>query len=160
MHTTAISSLQNECGELPLALRRRKQQLEYAAKIKSEQDHPSIGVLKEHWYWRYRTYGRNQDPLAIKVNRVFTEQKWKRIQQRINPKPPWEQLSNKLNIDTTLIGRTSKQNKETAKLDSRTLIDSYSQHLHVFTDASKAKNGRCAAAYYVPENDTRKIIPL
>ena len=80
------------------------------------------------------------------------------IQQRINPKPPWEQLSNKLNIDITLIGRTSKQNKETAKLDSRTLIDSYSQH--VSTDASKARNGRCAAAYYVPENDTQKIIPL
>src|SRR5206468_6119930 len=54
---TARSVLQNECGEPPLELRRLRQQLRYAMKIKACNQHPNEAVVTDHWAFHYGNFG-------------------------------------------------------------------------------------------------------
>ena len=47
MRGTAVNSLQIDCGEMPLSLRRRQITLEYTAKIRAIPDHPTQSILEE-----------------------------------------------------------------------------------------------------------------
>ena len=44
-----ISSIQVECGQPALSLRRRRLQSDYAEKIQSDRDHPTTSIMKDCW---------------------------------------------------------------------------------------------------------------
>src|SRR5207245_2506475 len=50
---TSGIAMQNECGELPLHLRRKMYLLQYGAKIKTTINHPSKEILEDHWTVHY-----------------------------------------------------------------------------------------------------------
>jgi ribonuclease HI len=158
-HGTAAIILQNECGEMPLAVRRKKLQLEYTARVKSDRDHPSAAIIKDHWALHYGNYKTEQEPFAVKVNRVYDKEKWTNIQQRINPKPPWNH--SKIQIDISLKEERIKQKTQTAtKALTRRHIESFVDQIKIFTDASKSSEGVTAAAIYIPEYSFEKSIRL
>ena len=74
MHGTALNTMQNECGELPLQLRRRMMQLKYAAKIKAQDNHPAKQVILDHRYNYSGRYKKGQECFATKVLPIFKEQ--------------------------------------------------------------------------------------
>jgi hypothetical protein len=52
---TSTSALQNECGELPLHLRRLENSIKFGTKITGGKMHPSAAVLENHWTNVYKT---------------------------------------------------------------------------------------------------------
>jgi hypothetical protein len=88
MHGTALEALQGECGELPLALRRRRQQLRYCIKVLSTPDHPASSILKDHWT---NHYGRHTPNIYAKVKDFFEIYGWKIPTVNLKPDadPPW-----------------------------------------------------------------------
>ena len=71
MRGTALIALQGECGELPLELRRRRQQLQYASKVKTVKNHPTKMVLEDHWTQYYGGFKETSEPLACKIKEFF-----------------------------------------------------------------------------------------
>ena len=67
MTGTALSALQGECGEMPLEIRRRKQMLQYAVKVKSREQHPAKSMLEDHWVNHYAKF----EPFALKRTFCF-----------------------------------------------------------------------------------------
>ena len=70
MAGTAVSSLQIDCGEMPLGLRRRRLQAHYAEKIKNNQNHPTTSILEDCWQ-NYQKYKPGTEPFSVKVNGVL-----------------------------------------------------------------------------------------
>jgi hypothetical protein len=75
MTGTPLSALQIECGEMPLEIRRHKQMLQYAVKIKSSKQHPASTVLTDHWTNHYTKFELAREPLYVKTKSFLTSVK-------------------------------------------------------------------------------------
>ena len=73
MKTTSASTLQVECGEAPLRLRRQQQQIKFAVKVKLTSSHIAKNVFDDHWTTHYGYFTDNNKPLAVKVNQFFED---------------------------------------------------------------------------------------
>ena len=61
MVATPLATLQVQCEEPPLQLRRLKQQIQYAIKVRSSTNHVAKSVFMEHWTQHYGKFtDRNQ----------------------------------------------------------------------------------------------------
>jgi hypothetical protein len=89
--STAAAALQVDCGEMPLDLSRKRQQLIYAAKIKSQKNHPNAGILEDHWTKHYGRYKPGNEPWSTRVTDII-EQLNIQPTDTINA-PPWENKS-------------------------------------------------------------------
>jgi hypothetical protein len=157
---TAAEVLQNDCGEMPLGIKRTINQLKYAAKIKNDKKHPSKDVLEDHWMLHYGKYKDGQEPMASKVNKIFKNENWNDIDKKPQPKPPW-QWEEKLHFDESLHDeRLKKKTPETAAALTQSLIDKYAGRLIAYTDGSKSTSGRVAAAYYIPAGEVGQSFRL
>ena len=76
MKDMAAEVLQNDCGEVSLTIRRRRQPLRYAAKIKATAHHPSASVVLDHWKLHWGHFTRDDSPFANKVNSIFETEGW------------------------------------------------------------------------------------
>ena len=68
---TARASLQMECGQPALSLRRRRLQSDYAVKIQSDRDHPTANIMKDCWQNTYATYQPDRDTFYTKAKKVL-----------------------------------------------------------------------------------------
>jgi len=149
MTGTALEALQNECGELPLALRRRRQQLRHSVKILSTPDHPASSVLMDHWA---NHYGRRTQTIYAKVKDFFEIYDWKLpiIDLKPDVDPPW--TKDPFCVDCSLSTVLSKSDPElNCKVLALDMIEGYSDRLHIYTDGSKDKEGHVACSVWVPE---------
>jgi len=73
VHGTAAAALQVDTGEPPLQIRRLQQQIQCAAKVKNDDNHPANSVFKPHWTDRSKKYTANTDPIRNKVNEFFRQ---------------------------------------------------------------------------------------
>src|SRR5215469_14499613 len=150
MQGTALSALQVETGEPPLALRRLRQQINFACKIKAIKDHPAKEVLQDHWTNHYGKEKTGEGSMFTKISPFFN-QTAPEIQPAI-PKsiPPWKHSDIKIDVELT---------KKITKADHLPLImafaaekiEEFKEHLAIYTDGSKSSEGRVASAFYIPE---------
>ena len=68
---TANAALQVDMGEPPLQLRRLQQQLKYAAKSTTTENHPAAKVFEPHWTTRRGKYNEHTFPIYNKVAEFF-----------------------------------------------------------------------------------------
>ena len=66
MIMTPVSALQVECGEMPLGLRRRELQLQYAVKIRSNRDNPTRSIMDDCWQNKIK-YPKEKEPFVVKI---------------------------------------------------------------------------------------------
>ena len=89
MRSTAVDSLQQECGELPLKLRRKRAVLRYTAKLKMTTDNPASTILDDSWHLHYAKWKNGREPIQLQTkdfisgseiqhSEIIHEAPWKR----------------------------------------------------------------------------------
>ena len=152
MKSTAISSLQVECGEMPLELRRQNFCLKYAAKINCSENNPTSDILQETWQQQYM---KDNQRSFLKSTRPYLEQITEgSAKERISGIPPWHLTPPE--VDTSTHDLFKK--KESSDLVMRALaIENMSNTdedaLQIFTDGLKDGRGRVGAAFYAPQRN-------
>jgi hypothetical protein len=147
---TPVCALQNECGELPLALRRKKQMLQYNAKIKATVNHPARGIIRAHKQEHVYEANVGIESFSSKVADFDVCHNITMEKHRVNPKPPW--LEKLPQIDLSLRGSVKKSDSVTSKREIvEKLMEKYEGQLHIYTDGSKAPDaGTVSAAFVIP----------
>jgi len=152
MKGTALSALQNECGEPPLALRRYKKQLNYCVKIKAIPSHPSASIIDDHWTNYYSKYNKGVSSIYKKVSEFMEKVN---IKNKTSSKtPPWSIKPFEIN---TSLNQIFKKNEHHTKGKALALevMSQYKEYLEIYTDGSKYESVT-ASAYYIPERDINK----
>ena len=88
MKTTPTNALQQECGEMPLRIRRHKLLLQYTIKIKANPKNPAISILKDTWENHYGKYKEGSGPV-FNLTHTFLEKTGNIEQFLISDQPPW-----------------------------------------------------------------------
>ena len=66
MIMTPVAALQVECGEVPLGLRRRELQLQYAVKLQASPDNPTRSIMTDCWQNKIK-YPKEKEPFIVKI---------------------------------------------------------------------------------------------
>jgi ribonuclease HI len=157
----SASALQNECGEMPLHLRRTNNSIKAGIKILSNKNHTCIKVLQPHWTDTFRTaqnttknqsvYYRIQEFVSA-INTTF-------IGPSFPSFPPW--AYNKIKVDISLRKQVNKQldNPEFLKQAMLAQIYKYNNLTHIYTDGSKVDD-IVAAAFTIPSLEIDKTFRI
>lgn len=152
MTSTSLLSLQQDCGEPPLDIRRLKANLSYAYKIQSNPNHPTKDILQNRI---------TNDPAQTSTTLLFSDrikdfmQQNQGIQINVNNTiklPPWTQSGITTDISLSHI-ISKKDNAFDASTKTLVLakINDYHDYFHTYTDGSKDINNRVGCAAYLPE---------
>ena len=66
MIMTPVAALQVECGEVPLGLRRRELQLQYAVKLRANPDNPTRSIMADCWQNKIK-YPKEKEPFMVEI---------------------------------------------------------------------------------------------
>lgn len=148
MTGSSLIALQNETGELPLALNRHRQQLIYYAKVKSNTKHPSQKLIQYPANTKYFDKP-NLNLFTMDTAPIFKQQNWI-INTNNNPNlTPW--LNMKIKTNDTLLHKFKTFHTISNKLNiSNTLIESYKNSMHIYTDGTLQQNKTSASGYHIP----------
>jgi len=136
--STAAAALQVETGELPLDLRRSQQELKYAVKVKATEAHPAKSITEFHWTTLSKKFNYSNLPIYSKTLEYFSSAgNSGNVEAPALPEdPPWHYKN--CTVDTALIHSVSKhENPELLKTLALEKIESYTNSVHIYTDASK-----------------------
>jgi ribonuclease HI len=154
MTGTALSALQNECGEPPLEIRRMKQMIQLAIKIKSNNEHVATKTLQKHWTTIYGKYPEKREPFASKVQEFFDIHEFESGHVS-DISPPWKDRS--FNIDLSLTEKIKKvEPTHIVKCIALEELDKYNLFFKIYTDGSKDSMERVGTSFYIPELDIGK----
>jgi len=147
--TTPIDSLQVDCGIQPLHLHRLEKQLKLAVNIKSTENHVCKAVIEDHWTLHYGNFTFNSKPLYLKTNQHLDNLSITASSASLGDVPPW--LYKAIKIDKRLHNEVSKHESPII-LKSLAIenIQTYSDSIHVYTDASKLSNGNVGVGIFFP----------
>jgi len=156
---TAASTLQNECGELPLHLRRLQNSLKFGAKILGSKFHPFRRTMENHWTNIFRTSDSKDHSIYTRTTDFFSSLNTSFIGPSFPSTPPW--CNNEIEVDLTLNKCINKKtdNPEFLKLYALELISKYDSYIHIYTDGSKVDD-LVAAAFTVPSLNVDKKFRL
>jgi len=151
---TASSALQQDLGEIPLALKRQEMLLKLSIKIKITANNPASSILQDSWENHYGNYKEGCEPVYCIAHDYI--ERLERITEgpRISPQPPWHHLVNNI-IDDSLTKQISKTNDSPEIMHAYALetIHLYTNTLHIYTDGSKTDEGRVGSAFCIPTLD-------
>lgn len=146
MRCTSVAAIQVECGEMPLHLRRRQQQMKFAVKVKATSGHVAKKAFEEHWTTYYGKFAEHNRPVAVKVDEYFKQRcvsgsvagpQWAII-------PPWTAKLPATDIELTR--EVKKRDQPAALLAlSRAKVDLLADRVHIYTDASRLDSQRVGA---------------
>ncbi|HMG39082.1 MAG TPA: reverse transcriptase domain-containing protein [Nitrososphaeraceae archaeon] len=156
---TAASALQNECGELPLHLRRLQNSIKFGTKILGSKFHPSANVMENHWTNIYRTSDSREHSIYTRTSEFFSSLNTSFIGPSFPSAPPW--CNKHVEVDLTLKKLVNKKtdHPEFLKQSALELISKYDSYIHIYTDGSKA-DSLVSAAFTVPSLDVDKKFRL
>ena len=152
MVITPVAALQVECGEMPLELRRRELQLQYAAKLEASINNPTSSIMKDCWQ-NHRTYPAGKEPFAIKTGtiREIIDASEIIALNKLPKYPSWEQGI--ITVDTSLT--QAKRNVERSKIETdfkkvvEEKMQEYQNTIQIFTDGSVIVN-KTGISYQIP----------
>lgn len=157
MRGTAVDALQQECGEMPLHLRRKRATLRYAAKLTASKNNPASAILQDSWHLHYGHYKPNTEPVLVQIGDFLSN-------NRLQPTAassiePWNSAF--ANVDTRLQTQLHRGDNPATNLQLvRQHLETYTSLLHIYTDASVQKSGAAGAAYYIPTESVEATIRL
>jgi ribonuclease HI len=156
---TSALTLQNECGELPLHLRRSHNSIKFRTKIMSTKENPCKQVIQQHWTDTFKTSESRDHSFNYRTNDFFSLLNVSFIGPSFPSYPPW--INKEIIIDTSLKKQVNKKkdNPEFLKLVALDLISRYNTRIHIYTDGSKALD-IVAAAFTIPSLDIDKKFRL
>src|SRR5688572_9659164 len=108
MRFIAASALHNECGELPLHLRRLQNSIKFGAKILGSKFHPLTRVMEKHWTDVFRTSDSREHSIYTRTSDFFSSLSTSFISPFFPTAPPW--YNNKIEVDLTLKKCVNKKN--------------------------------------------------
>src|SRR6218665_507431 len=94
---TAASALQNECGDLPLNLRRNYNSIKLQAKIIGTKDHTCNSTSKQHWTDIFKTNQNNRTSLYNHTNEFISSLNNSFLSPSFPASPPW--ITKEVDID-------------------------------------------------------------
>jgi ribonuclease HI len=146
---TAAMALQNECGELPIELRRLQNSLKLGTKILGTENHPVGFAFHPHWTNEFRTLGHKDETTYTRTHSFYSSLDIPFQAPSFSKTPPW--LNKHIQVDMSLHKEISKKgdNPEFIKLLSLDHMSRYQTYTHIYTDGSKAGK-TVAAAYTIP----------
>jgi len=152
--STAVCALQQECGEMPMGLRRQRAQLRYAARILTNAANPAAAVFRESWETGRSRYGVDASRTLHSICADYVaDTPFRATATPTLPHPPW--CTQPPSVDISLSTEICKQTDAPHVMKQRALflIESYSESLQIYTDASRQTDdvAAAAAAFYVPE---------
>jgi ribonuclease HI len=146
MRCTPHSALQNECGELPLNLRRTEIQMRHCVRIATNPDNPANQCLLDNWFNYISSNSQGLNHLLRPVSHMLTNLS----KIKVLPNPPW--LLHLPDTDLTLSHKVSKTSQSPQEQYSQAadFVANWSDHIPVYTDASKSDK-RTACSIYSQE---------
>ena len=154
MRSTPIHALLQECGEVPLSLRRRKLQLLYAIKLQTSRNNLAKSIIANSWETHYRRFKAGAEPISTIVSEYLGIVKGLIEEQMISDTQPWHFHHTNTDMELRkLISRPKKDNPEIIKCYALELMDKYKDNFKIFrpTDGSTTENGQVGSTYYIPE---------
>lgn len=147
--STAALALQNECGELPLHLRRLQNSMKFGAKIVGSKNHPCKPNYKPHWTDSLRTRGKKNYSLFYRTSDFTQLLNTSFIAPSFPPYPPW--MNKKIKIDLSLKKEVNKKldNPEYLKQKALEVMSKHADKIHIYTDGSKVGD-TVSAAFTIP----------
>jgi len=150
---TAVSAMQQECGEMPLNVRRKRSVIRFALKVAANPSNPAKEVTELHWKSIYgRKYETGKEPIYIILRNFIERHPGPLPALQTRPVfPPWK--VQKPHTDIFLSDLINKKRTSTTvmKALSESVINQYTGALCIYTDASKSDEGKVAAAFYVED---------
>ena len=127
---TSASALQNECGELPLALRRLQNSLKIGTKILGNPDHPLKSAYQPHLTIEFRTFGHKDQSTYTRTDSFFSALNIPFQAPTFSKTPPWQ--NNDIQVDISLHKSISKKNDnpELLHLISLEHMNNYNTYTH------------------------------
>jgi ribonuclease HI len=144
MRCTPHASLQVECGELPLALRRTEILMRHCVRITANTDNPSNISLQDNWY----NYIPNTSQGINHILRPISHMIENVSKVEVPSTPPW--LLNYPAIDSSLSERVDKKNQSLVEqlALAKEYMETWSDHIPLYTDGSKAEHKTACAFHY------------
>lgn len=93
MTGTSATSLQCECGQPPLHLRRQRMLTDFSLKIKSVPDHPAATTLEDCWQNHYGKFKKGREPYRVKVKKILRSADIEDVPLLPKDTEPWEQTT-------------------------------------------------------------------
>jgi len=123
--------------------------LKMGIKIVASKNHTCKVSYKPHWSDNYKTPLNNNHSIYHRTYEFITSIDTQVIGPSFSLFPPWN--NRQIEIDTSLEKQVSKKldNPEYLKLAALELISKYNNHIHVYTDGSKAGD-IVSAAFTIP----------
>jgi ribonuclease HI len=151
MCSTAINALQQECGEMPLALRRKRLLLRFAGKVRANPQNPAGDVTVYNWRADARSYQPGKETVYAILQQYEAGTGRAHLAPRPLEAPPWHMCPPR--TDLSLNQRISKKLTPAAVMKSEALgvLAKYTETVRIFTDASKLTGAGVAAAFYVQD---------
>jgi ribonuclease HI len=154
MKTTEAALLQNECGIMPLKYRRLEQQIKFAIKIKSVEDHPAASTVCDNWTRHYGQHNIDKKFFYNKTRQFFVENNVALEVNKLSSTPPWH--FKPVDVDLSVADKIRKDDQpEVIKQAALEHYDNYSEHIKIYTDGSKSDSGLVGAAFYVKDYNER-----
>ena len=144
--STAASALQVDCGEMPLDLRRKKLQLEYAINIKLQNDHPNKEILHEHWTKSYGKFKKDEELWTTRLADTIERINVKQIEEEDNP--PWQEFDITINTE---LAKERKLEFQEYKNRIEEHMRQFNDRLAIYTDAAKDQKEKVSYAIYIPK---------
>lgn len=150
MTGTSVAALQVECNEMPLNLRRLAQQIKFAVKVRSTDNHIAKHIFEEHWTAAYGKFKNHSQPMAKKVEEYFQNRKTETKVRgpRWAPVPPWTVNLPTVDCDVTSFGKKSENPLQLTAV-ALEKIDGLKSCVRIYTDASKSDDGRVGVGCYI-----------
>ena len=151
MRGTAAAALHVETGDMSLELRRHQQELQYALKIKTSENHPAKCILERHRTLFSKRYTNNTLPFYHKVSEF-----WSNINNielegiKLSSTAPWRLKQLDVDLSVTKIGNKNEHYHE-MKAAVAEKLEHMKDHIKLYTDGSKSLGGSTAAAFCIPE---------
>jgi hypothetical protein len=104
---TAALALQNECGELPLHLRRLQNSLKFGTKILGNKCHPAKTIMENHWTNVYKTSDTKEHSIYTRTSEFFSLLDASFISPSFPSAPPW--CNKQIEVDLSLTKLINKR---------------------------------------------------
>jgi ribonuclease HI/exonuclease III len=151
--STAVNALQQDCGEMPLWIRRRRLLLRFAVKVAANPCNPASSLPKLDWQATHAKipYRTGQEPLNVILQQYLAGSDRQAAAPRRLMAPPWHLKSPLTDSALTKLFSKKVASVESMKADTLCHMDHYNNTTRIFTDASKTTDGapRVAAAIYI-----------
>ena len=157
MRGTAADALQQECGEMPLSIRRQRSLKRYTARISTSDDNPAKKILQDHWQNHYGKFKSGAESVYLQTEQFHKQHD---IQPGTTSRtPPWQESA--VTVDTKL--QQQFRNTDNAAVSHQKALEhlhSYKDYLQIYTDASVNKTGQSGAAFYIPAQNVQISVKL